>query len=175
MLGQPKCFSTARREEEHRGSLGWQSLLLPANGVGSHRERHRAQTEEAMTWVLQEKAKRSSVITTTVSLTHLESKILLAALLPVGLWLLMAMDSCGPAIPVHRAVEHTSLCSLLGLNHHPWSHGWGIVCIHACLPYSNKMLQFRAVMSSWCVSFKAATYILDDPRALEKINFLMLY
>lgn len=48
VLGKRECFSAAKREEEHRGALGWQSLLLD-NGVASHRERHRAQTYEAMT------------------------------------------------------------------------------------------------------------------------------
>lgn len=81
MLGKPECFSAARREEEHSGALGWQSLLLPANGLDSHRERHRAQKDE----FYRKKEKRCSVITTTVPLTHLESKILLAALLAVGL------------------------------------------------------------------------------------------
>lgn len=38
-------FSAARREEEYRGALGWQRLL-PADGVGSHRERDRAQTDD---------------------------------------------------------------------------------------------------------------------------------
>lgn len=45
MLGKPECFSAARREEEYRGALGWQRLL-PADGVGSHRERDRAQTDD---------------------------------------------------------------------------------------------------------------------------------
>lgn len=48
VLGKPEGFSAARWEEEHRGALGWQRLL-PDNGVGSHKERHRAQTYEAMT------------------------------------------------------------------------------------------------------------------------------
>lgn len=47
----------------------------------------------------------------------------------------------------------------------------GIVCIHVCIPHSNKMLQFCAVLPSWCVSFKAATYILGDPRALGEDPF----
>lgn len=46
MLGKPECFSAARREEEYRGALGWQRLLLLADGVGSHRERDRAQTDD---------------------------------------------------------------------------------------------------------------------------------
>lgn len=45
VLGKPECFSAARREEEYRGALGWQRLL-PADGVGSHRERDRAQTDD---------------------------------------------------------------------------------------------------------------------------------
>lgn len=46
------------------------------------------------------------------------------------------------------------------------------LCMYAILKQNAAI---HAVLPSWCVSFQAATYILDDPRALGKDQFFMLY